>query len=141
MTNDAAPPVSKGSDEDSELSSGPPRFLTDEDFNRVIVTGLRHARPAIDIVTAAEAGILHALDPDVLVWAQAHDRILLSHDKRTMPTHFYAFLTQLAPHQHSPGVMLLPQELAISKAIGAVLEIWELSTHDEWRDLLIHLPL
>jgi hypothetical protein len=41
-----------------------------------VVAGLRRARPTMDILTAPEAGTLHMLDPDVLVWAAAHDRIL-----------------------------------------------------------------
>lgn len=118
-----------------------PRFFADEDFNYDIVVGLRRAEPSIDIVTAAEAGTLRWTDPEVLAWAAAHNRILLSHDKRTMPDHFYRFLAQLSPGIHSSGVMLLPQELAIGRCIAAVLEIWRLSAHDEWRDLLIRLPL
>ncbi|HEX6121885.1 MAG TPA: DUF5615 family PIN-like protein [Ktedonobacterales bacterium] len=125
----------------SAPSNGPPRFLADENFNHDVIAGLRRAQPAMDILTAPEAGTLHMPDPDVLVWAAAHDRILLSHDKRTMPDHFYQFLAQLAPGEHSPGVLLLAQNLAIGKAIAAVVEIWELSTHQEWRDLLTRLPL
>jgi hypothetical protein len=78
-------------------------------------------------------------DLDVLAWAAAHDRNLLSHDKRTMPDICYQFLAQLPPGKHCPGAMLLPQNLAISTSIVAVLEIWELSAHEEWRDLLTHL--
>lgn len=119
----------------------PPRFVADEDFNHDIVLGLRHAEPTLDIVTAPEAGTLHALVPEVLAWAAAHDRILLSHDKRTMPDHFYQFLAQLPPGAYSPGVMLVAQDLAIGRAIDAILEVWRLSTHEEWRGILTRLPL
>jgi hypothetical protein len=57
-----------------------------------------------------------------------------------MPEHFYRFLAQLAP-RHSPGVLLLPQKLAIGPSIAAIVEVWELSTHQEWQDLLVRLPL
>ncbi len=118
-----------------------PRFLAGENFNLDIMVGLRRAQPAIDILTAPQAGILHWPDPDVLVWAAAHDRILLSHDNRTMPDHFYRFLAQLDADGRSPGVMLLPQSLAIGPSIAIILEIWELSEHDEWTNLLTRLPL
>jgi hypothetical protein len=52
-----------------------------------------------------------------------HDRILLSHDKRTMPSHFYALLANLGSDEHSPGVLLVPQRLAIGPSIDAVAEI------------------
>jgi hypothetical protein len=106
-----------------------------------VVAGLRRRRPAMDILTATQAGTLQLSDPAVLAWAQGHDRILLSHDQRTMPRHFFAFLAQLGSSERCPGVMLVPQDLGIGPAIEAVLEIWECSAHAEWRDLLVRLPL
>ena len=119
----------------------PPRFLADEDFHGDIVAGLRRANPAIDILSAAQAETLGLKDPDVLIRAKDLNRILLSHDRRTMPAHFYAFLAQLATGEHSPGVMLISQEIAIGEAIQAVLLIWKCSRHDEWPDMLVRLPL
>lgn len=119
----------------------PPRFVAEEDFNRAIVDGLRLAQPRVDILTASEAGTLHLPDPDVLAWAAKQNRNLLSHDKRTMPDHFYHFLDQLAPSAHCPGVMLLSQDLAIGRSIEAILEVWLLSAHEEWQDVLTRLPL
>ena len=118
-----------------------PRFLADENFDLTIVIGLRRARPAMDILSASQAGTLGLSDEDVLAWAAAHDRILLTHDQRTMPDHFYRFLAQTPSGSHSPGVMLVSQSLAIGQAITAILEIWDVSAHAEWRDLLIRLPL
>jgi hypothetical protein len=57
-----------------------PRFLTDEGFNMDVTTGLRRHYAAMDILTAQEAALLHAEDPDMLKAAQRLDRILLSHD-------------------------------------------------------------
>ncbi len=122
-------------------ADSPPRFIADEDFNRDVVVGLRRAEPTMDILTASEARTLGWSDLDVLAWAAAHDLILLSHDQRTMPDHFYHFLSQLAADAQSPGVMLLPQELAIGPSINAIREVWLLSAHTEWRNLLTRLPL
>ncbi len=74
----------------------------------------------------------------MLVYAAAHDRILASHDKRTMPDHFGAFL---ASGQHSPGVMLISPKLSIGESIDALLLICGASQHAEWRDLVTRLPL
>ncbi|MGH2504951.1 MAG: DUF5615 family PIN-like protein [Ktedonobacterales bacterium] len=118
-----------------------PRFLTDEDFNSRIITGLRHVLPLIDVLTAPEARTLGLSDPEVLHWAMAHDRIVLTHDSHTMPNHFYAFLATLATGEHSPGIMLLEQDLAIGRSIAAVRAIWELSAHGEWQDMFTYLPV
>ncbi len=81
------------------------RFLCDEDFHGSIVRGVRRSRPPMDIQTAAEAGTIGLSDPLVLAHAAAQGRILLSHDSRTMPGHFSAFLN--AGHS-SPGLILVP---------------------------------
>ncbi len=118
-----------------------PRFLTDEDFNLHVVAGLRRFEPAVDIVTAQEAELLGMPDPDILAYAQAQDRILLTHDKQTMPRHFADFVRQLAEGEHSPGVMYVAQTLAIGTAIEAIQLIWVGSAHEEWRDQETYLPL
>lgn len=118
--------------------SDPIQFLADENFDLRIVAGLRRKRPHIDILTAAEAGTLGLPDPRVLAYAAEHHRILLSHDVKTMPAHFDAFL---AGGQHSPGLLLSSQALPTGQVIDDVLLIWEASGPEEWRDLWTHLPL
>ena len=92
----------------------------------------------MDILTANEAGTLGMQDPDLLAFAAAHNRILVSHDKRTLPQHFAAF--RVAGHD-SPGVMLISRKHSIGRSIEALLLIWEASHHDEWRNLITRLPL
>jgi len=125
----------------SSSSGRPPRFLTDANFNLHIVSGLRRRQPGIDIMTAQQTDILDAPDPGVLLFARAQDRILLTHDRKTMPAHFDALLATLPSGEHSPGVMSTEQMLPIGSAIEAILEVWACSIHDEWRDLLVYLPL
>ncbi len=118
-----------------------PRFLTDENFNLDVIRGLLRARPQADAVTIQTTEVLHSPDPLVLEYAKAHDRILLSHDFKTMPHHFAAFLMSLSPGEHFPGIILLPQDTPVGAAIQWLIEIWEASRHDEWQDLCIYLPL
>jgi hypothetical protein len=94
-----------------------PRFLTDEGFNMDVTTGLRRHYPAMDILTAQEAGLLRTADPDMLKAAQRLDRILLSHDTHTMKDHFYTLLAQQPTDAHLPGLLLIAQEAPIGKAI------------------------
>lgn len=114
------------------------RFLADENFDYVIVQGLRLRQPQIDIVTAVQADILGLPDPSVLAYAAEHDRILLSHDKRTMPDYFAGFLME---GNQSPGIMLISRKLPIGQAIEALLLVWEASSHKEWRNQVTRLPL
>ena len=114
------------------------QFLTDENFEFVIVQGLRLRRPRIDILTAAQAGILGFPDTAVLTYAAKYDRILITHDKRTMPNHFAAFL---AEGNDSPGIMLISRKLPIGQAIEELLLVWEASSREEWRNLITRMPL
>jgi predicted nuclease of predicted toxin-antitoxin system len=62
------------------------RFQADADLNQNITRALRRRAPALDFQTANEAG-LHGLDDEaVLAQAAGEGRILVSHDRRTMPT-------------------------------------------------------
>jgi hypothetical protein len=63
------------------------RFQADADFNQNTVRAVRRRAPAIDFQTAHEAG-LHGLDDQaVLAQAAREGRLLVSHDRRTMPNH------------------------------------------------------
>ncbi len=118
-----------------------PRFLADEGFNRAITDGLRRRYPTMDLLTLQEAHLLNIPDPELLLVAQQLDRVLLTHDVRTMPGFFYDLLGRLPHGEHHPGVLLVPQETAIGEAIDWVGEIWEASHHEEWRDAFTWLPL
>ena len=88
-------------------------FQADADFNQNIVRAVRRRAPAIDFQTAHEAG-LHGLDDDaVLDKAAREGRLLVSHDRRTMPLHFAHFTAT----RTSAGVILIAQDLPIMLAV------------------------
>ena len=113
------------------------RFQADADFNQNEVRALRRRQPAIDFQTADEAGLRGLSDPEVLAMAAREGRILVSHDRQTMPQHFADFITT----QHSPGVFIVSQSLPISQAVEELLMIWEASEVEEWIDTIQFLPL
>lgn len=59
------------------------RWLADENLNNDILRGLLRRKADRDIVRIQDAGLSGADDPQVLTWAAAHDRILLTHDVTT----------------------------------------------------------
>lgn len=119
-----------------------PRFLADENLESAIVQCVRLQRPEITLLTAKEAETLSLDDRQVLSQAQALDLILISHDSRTMYNHFAAFLMSLAPDEHSPGVLLVSQErYSIGQIISFIVEVYDLSSHQEWANRIVRLPL
>lgn len=121
-------------------SANPPRLLTDANYNEHVVRGLRRLRPDMYIATVHQAGLDSASDPEVLAYAARQDLIVLTHDVRTMPSHFADFLMRLQEGEYSPGVWYTPQTLPVGVAIQALLETWLCSGHDEYRNRELRLP-
>ena len=74
---------------------------------------------------------------EVLAIAARENRILISHDRGTMPAHFLRFTAT----QSSPGLILVLQEIDIGTAIEELLLIWAATTMEEWRDKIGFVPL
>lgn len=114
-----------------------PRFLADADFNQKIVLGLLRREPTIDFWTAHQGDVLGRPDPEVLAIAAQENRILLSHDRGTMPAHFVRFTGS----HSSPGLILVSQDIDIGTAIEDLLLIWAASSIEEWCDIIGYIPL
>jgi predicted nuclease of predicted toxin-antitoxin system len=56
------------------------RFLVDEDFNNVILRGIRRRRADLDAARVQDVGLLGADDDTVLATAAAEGRMVLTHD-------------------------------------------------------------
>jgi Domain of unknown function (DUF5615) len=113
------------------------RYQADADLNQAIVTGVLRRDPTIDFQTALVAGLEGVKDPDVLAIAAQQGRVLVSHDRKTMPTEFAQFII----HQQSAGVIIVSQRLPMDVIIEELLLIWALSSAEEWIDRIAKLPL
>jgi Domain of unknown function (DUF5615) len=79
------------------------RFLADEDLDADITEGLRSREPAIDILDAKKAGLRGTKDPVLLELAAQQERIVVSHDRRTMTRYFQE---RLAAGKSNPGLFM-----------------------------------
>jgi hypothetical protein len=107
------------------------RFLADADLNYAVVHGLRLREPFIDFKTANDAGLEGLSDPEVLELAAREERVLVSHDKSTMPVHFTA---RAESGLRSPGVLLALPSASVGEIIESLLIIWSASHDKEWAD-------
>jgi predicted nuclease of predicted toxin-antitoxin system len=60
------------------------RLASDADVHGDILRGLRRRLPDIDLVRAQDALPEAASDPEVLAWAAAENRVLITNDRNTM---------------------------------------------------------
>jgi hypothetical protein len=114
-----------------------PRFQADADFNHRIVLALRRREPAIDFMDAHHGGVIDVPDSEVLRISADSGRILVSHDRRTMPAHFVRFIQD----RSGPGLIIVEQGLDIGAAVEDLLLIWAATDAEEWRDQIGYLPL
>ena len=114
------------------------RFLFDEDFNGHIVRGFRRRQPRADTRTVREAGLEGADDPIVLKWAAAHRRLVVSHDCRTMTAAARSRIREGLP---MTGLVLFRQDCPVAVAIEELELVSEVTTAEEWHDVIAFLPL
>src|SRR5262245_924019 len=114
------------------------RLLSDENFNGDIVRGLLLRRPDIAVIRIQDVGLEGADDPAVLAWAAANDRIVLTHDRATMPDFAYARVQAGEP---MPGVFILNDRLPVRQSIDEILLLDEASEQAEWSGRVVYLPL
>ena len=113
------------------------RFQADADLNQILLKATLRREPSIDFQTARAAGLVGLGDNQVLAIAAREQRILVTHDRKTMPKHFAEFIATEA----SAGVIVVPQKLAVNAAVEDLILIWGASGSDEWIDRIQSLPL
>ncbi|MEG3989877.1 DUF5615 family PIN-like protein [Microcoleus sp. S28C3] len=113
------------------------RYQADADLNQAIVTGLLRRESTIDFQTAFAAGLEGVKDSDVLAIAAQQRRVLVSHDRKTMPSEFAELITT----NQSAGVIIVSRKIPMEVVIEELLVIWAASSAEEWVDRIAKLPL
>ena len=114
------------------------RLLADENFNGDIVRGLLLHQPEMDIVRVQDVGLAGADDPEILAWAAANNRIVLTHDRATLPDYAYQ---RVAAGEGMIGVFVLNDRLPVAKAMQEVMLLVACSAQAEWSGRVVYLPL
>jgi predicted nuclease of predicted toxin-antitoxin system len=114
------------------------RFLADENFNQRIVRGLLRRDPSIAAVIAQAVGLGGASDVDMLEWAAANSRVILTLDVRTLVPEAHARVAGGLP---MPGVIVAADDIPIGPAIDDILLIHLTMADAELEGQVIYLPL
>lgn len=112
-------------------------FQADADLNQAIVTGVIRRQAEINFQTATEAGLEGLIDTEVLALSAKQQRILVTHDRRTMPTEFAEFIV----NQQSAGVLIVSRKTALGIVIEELILIWSVTKADEWTNRIAKIPL
>jgi hypothetical protein len=115
-----------------------PRFLADHDFRDRILRGLKKREPSVDLVRVRDVGLESAPDDQILEYAAAEKRIVLSHDVNTMSA---AAIARVSAAEPMWGLILAIQAAKPSIIIDDLMLFWTVYEPDDLQNEIHYLPL
>jgi hypothetical protein len=115
------------------------RFLLDENLSPRLVLALRRLDAAIDVLRVGEpeAPPLATPDPDILVFAEQTQRMLITRNRVSMPVHVAA---HLAAGRHHWGIFRTKPRASMADLRDAIALMWGASEAEEWVDYFDWIP-
>ncbi len=119
------------------------RFVLDENQRGLLWRAIvRHNQLGVCPVDVVRVGDppdlpLGASDPEVLLWCEREDRILVSFDKSTLAGHLTAHLNA---GRHSPGIFMLRRGSRLSQFVDHLALVAHASEAWEWADRIEFIP-
>ncbi len=114
------------------------RLFIDENLNHRILRGLKLRFPNLDYVIAQETKLKGGQDSILLAWAADQNRILVTHDLKTVPKLAY---DRVAAGQPMPGVFAIPKGLPVGRAIEELATLIECCHQSDLENLVAYVPL
>jgi hypothetical protein len=118
----------------------PIKYLMDENVAPIYQQQFRRKEP--DLVVWA-IGDPHTppkgtLDPEILLWCEKYDFILVTNNRTSMPVHLQDHLEQ---GHHIPGIFQLNPNLTIGETIEELVLAALVYIEGEYADIISYLPL
>jgi hypothetical protein len=115
------------------------RLATDADVHGEIIRGLHRREAGIDLIRVQEALPEGTADTDILAWAAAENRVLITNDRNTM----VGFACQrVEASEPMPGVVVTTSAQSIGSAIDDILLIAACMSETEIQaQVVVFLPL
>lgn len=87
------------------------KYLLDENVNPSYRTQLLRKEPSLVVWMVGDAGTpaKSTLDPDILLWCEAYNFVLVTNNRRSMPVHLRDHIAQ---NHHVPGILILNPNLS-----------------------------
>ena len=118
------------------------KYLLDADLPRALFTGLLRADPKMDVVRGQQVDLRVATDPEILAFAAAEGRIVVTKDKATMRD-FAA--ERITAREKMPGLLVVrPSYLRGLSGLGEVISelcrVNENSEASDWENVIRFIP-
>jgi hypothetical protein len=116
------------------------RYLFDECFPPRLASELRRREPELEVEYVGKGGILPkgTLDPEVLIWCEDNDYVLVTNNRNTIPQHL---ADHLAAGRHIPGAFQVPYEWSVEEMFAELILIAGTALPGEYVDHIRYLPI
>lgn len=115
------------------------KFLLDENLNPRLKQALLRFDPTIDVLRVGDFGTppLGTSDPDILLYLDHSQRLLVTDNRHTLPHYAAAHFTA---GKHHWGVFLTNAQFSLNRLAEGMYLLWEASEAEEWINQLDWLP-
>lgn len=116
------------------------QFLIDENLSPAYQTQLLRHEPSLKVLAVGAEGSppKSTSDPEILVWCEQNDFILITNNRKSMPQHLSDHLDE---GNHVPGIFTINLEESMGKIIQELLLIVGASEKEEYTDKIKYIPL
>ena len=112
-------------------------LLADENLKGAIIRGMFLRQPDLDLVRVQDVDLQELDDPTILSWAADNERIVVTHDRATMPDFAYQ---RIANEEAMPGLFVVNDRISIRQAIDDLLLYVMYSEPQEWNEKVLYIP-
>ena len=114
-------------------------YLIDENVNPIYAQQLRR-QPDIVVQVVGEPATppKGTLDPEILIWCETYDSVLVTNNRSSMPVHL---ADHIAKNRHVPGILILNPDMSVGETLDELILIAEYSFENEYQDRIIFLPI
>ena len=115
------------------------RFLLDENLSKQIKIATIRLNQAIDILCVGEqdAPSFGTLDPDILLYLESAQRLLITDNRKSMPGHLES---HWASGGRIWGLFWVRPQTQIGQLAQALVLVWEATEAEEWIERVDWIP-
>ncbi|WP_414562739.1 MULTISPECIES: hypothetical protein [unclassified Anabaena] len=103
------------------------KYLIDENVAPIYTVQLRRLKPDLFVLAIGDLTTpqKETLDPEILLWCEANDFILVINHRKSMPVHL---ADHIAQNHHIPGIFILSPKLSVGENLEQLLLITSIKT-------------
>ncbi|WP_017294877.1 DUF5615 family PIN-like protein [Geminocystis herdmanii] len=115
-------------------------YLIDENLPPIYKQQLKLYLSNIEIIAIGDPNTPKkgTKDPEILIWCEKNNFILVTNNRASMPLHLKEHLTQ---GHHLPGIFVFRPQSKIGEIINDLVLIASASQGNEYVDMITYIPL